>query len=422
MSDQEQGEQATAETTLPADTAQATTAPTSQAKSPRRLGTRDGLFQRGGWWWIDYADTEGKRHRKKAAPDYQTARLIYRDTVAKIARGEVLGVREEGIRLKDFAERKYWPAVKPTLSLWEQRRARGILDTQLLPRFGGTKLASLRREEIERWRAERLAAVSGSTVNKEAMRLGHLLNRAVEWGYLKGSPTRGIKRAKEAPGRVRYLAPDEWDKLLNGADATVTATDGRTWVIRHEAAPALRLYIVAALQTGARRGDLLNLRWRDVDLRARNVTFRLTKNGDARTVPMTDTLRESLQALPRSLDPEAHVFPERDPKVLSRSFARLVKRLGIKDLRFHDLRHDAASTLTMAGVPQRTVMAILGHRDPRMTMRYQHLTPEHLRDAARALDTRPHECERVASGEAPSGTITAPARKTRDAPSANSAS
>jgi len=68
-----------------------------------------------------------------------------------------------------------------------------------------------------------------------------------------------------------------------------------------------------------------------------------------------------------------------------------VKRLGIKDLHFHDLRHDAASTLTMAGVSQRAVMAMLGHPDPRMSVRCQHLSPEHLHDAPRALDTRPHQ-------------------------------
>lgn len=63
--------------------------------------------------------------------------------------------------------------------------------------------------------------------------------------------------------------------------------------------------------------------------------------------------------------------------------------LKLSNLTFHDLRHDTASTLTMAGVAQRTVMALLGHRDPRMTLRYQHLSPEHLRDAVRALDQRP---------------------------------
>jgi len=74
------------------------------------------------------------------------------------------------------------------------------------------------------------------------------------------------------------------------------------------------------------------------------------------------------------------------PRVLTRSFTWLVQRLGLVGLMFHDLRHDAASNLTMAGVPQRTIMEILGHRDPRMTVRYQHLAPGHLRDAMQSLD------------------------------------
>lgn len=303
-----------------------------------------------------------------------------------IAKGEALGVRGEGLRLKDFAEQKYWPTVKASVSLAEQVRARSILDTQLLPRFGGTKLAKVHREDIERWQAERRERVSGSTANKELQRLGHLLNRGVAWGYLKTSPARGIKRAKEAPGRTRYLSAEERETLLNGTDVTVKAKDGRKWVIHRAPNPALRLYILGALQTGARRGELAAITWADVDMKARALTFRYTKNGHARTVPMTDTLQDALAALPRPLSPGARVFPEREPAVLTRSFARLVRDLGLQDLRFHDLRHDAASALTMAGVAQRAVMEILGHRDPRMTMRYQHLSPGHLRDAMRALD------------------------------------
>src|SRR6266542_4984440 len=143
--------------------------------SKRRLGTRDGLFQRHGWWWLDYHDAEGRRHRKKAAPDYDTAKKMYRATMTAIARGEVLGVREEGLRLKEFVEKLYWRAVETSVSASERVRARSILDAQILPRFGSARLATLRREEIERWQADRLATVSGSTVNKELMRLGHLL-------------------------------------------------------------------------------------------------------------------------------------------------------------------------------------------------------------------------------------------------------
>ncbi len=138
-----------------------------------------------------------------------------------------------------------------------------------------------------------------------------------------------------------------------------------------------------------RRGELLGLRWADVDIRARTVTFPKTKNGDSRSVPMTDTLRELLASLARPMNAEAPVFPLWTPAADTVAFGRLVRDLKVGDLHFHDLRHDTASTLTMAGVPQRTVMALLGHRDPRMTLRYQHLSPEHLRDAVRALEQRP---------------------------------
>jgi len=102
---------------------------------------------------------------------------------------------------------------------------------------------------------------------------------------------------------------------------------------------------------------------------------------------MTETLRHALAALPRPLDATEPVLPRYGhPRALTRSFTRLATRLGLPNLTFHDLRHDAASNLTMAGIPQRSVMEILGHRDPRMTVRYQHLAPGHLTDAMQALD------------------------------------
>jgi integrase len=177
--------------------------------------------------------------------------------------------------------------------------------------------------------------------------------------------------------------------LLDGADVTVKAKDGRNWTVRREANPALRLYILAALHTGARRGELGRLRWADVDMRARTVSFRHTKNGHPRSVPLTDTLRVALTALPRPLSLETPVLPEREPKVISRAFSRLVADLELPNPAFTTSATHAGSMLTMAGVPQRTIMEILGHRDPRMTMRYQHLSPGHLRDAIRTLDQAP---------------------------------
>jgi len=278
----------------------------------------------------------------------KTAKLLYRDKIGKIARGEVLGVREEGIKSVGFVERKYWPTIRPPLSLWEQRRARSILDTQILPRFGALKLVRLRREEIEGWQAERLAAVSGSTVNKEVKRLKHLLNRAVAWGYLKDTPAKAVGRVKEAPGRSRYLSAEEREWLMNGADSTVQARDGRTWTTRRGSNPALRLYILTALHTGARRGELLGLRWSDVDVRAQMLTFHRTKNGDARTVPLTDTRSPARFTRTRMCSLNVTSKCSRGPSPVWSG--------GLASRIFASMTFD--STLTIAGVPQRTVMAL----------------------------------------------------------------
>jgi len=86
------------------------------------MSRRDGVFKKNGWWWIDYADADGKRHRQKAAPSHEVAKLVYRDKMIAIAKGEVTGVREEGMRLRDFVDKRYWPTVGPKLSRWEHQR------------------------------------------------------------------------------------------------------------------------------------------------------------------------------------------------------------------------------------------------------------------------------------------------------------
>jgi integrase len=219
---------------------------TDKPKQTRRGGRRDGLFQKRGWWWLDYTDADGRRHRQKAAPSYEVAKAMYRDKMNAIAKGEMLGVREEGMLVRDFVDRHYWAAVQAKLAPSWASRSRDILDA-LSATFGGRRLSGLRQDEIEGWYAKRLETVSATTANKELARLKHLYARAVEWRFVKTSPAAKVKKAKEPDGRVRYLTADERQALLDGAN-------GR-----------LRLYIAAALQTGARRAELMRLRWSDVD-------------------------------------------------------------------------------------------------------------------------------------------------------------
>jgi integrase len=360
----------------------------TDSESPRKTrkgGTRDGLFQRRGVWWLDFYDAEGRRHRQKGHEDYKLAKQLLRKRLAELVKAEVTGVRSETLTVSAFIDLHYWPTVKATLAPDWATRSREILDA-IIQVFGETRLTGLRREAIEQWQATRRTVVKGSTANKELSRLRHCLARAVDWGYLVVSPAAAVEKAKEAAGRVRYLSPEERTALLDGDLVDIKSSDGRSWTMRREPNATLRRYMLAALGTGARRAELIRLRWQDVDLRKGTVAFIGTKSGENRTVPITGTFLKALDGLPRSLDPKAHVLPRIQPRVLSRSFARYVATLKIANLCFHDLRHDVASTLTAAGVQQRSIMAILGHKDPRMTIRYQHLAPGHLRDAIRALD------------------------------------
>ena len=196
-----------------------------------------------------------------------------------------------------------------TLSGHEERRSRSILNLHILPRFGDHRLSKVRTEDIDRWQSDRLGKASAGTVRKEMMRLKHLLNCAVKWRYIKNSPAKGLQAVKMPPGRTRYLTPEERTHLLQ------------------RARPDLALYIEEALQTGAQRGELCRLRWVDLDMRTRTVAFPKTKNGERRTVPITETLYQLVQGLPRPIDNQAAVLPALSPDAITKAFKQTGARL-----------------------------------------------------------------------------------------------
>src|SRR5262249_40243838 len=113
-----------------------------------------------------------------------------------------------------------------------------------------------------------------STVNRYLSALAHAFCIAVrEWGWLEDSPMRNVRKPREPRGRVRYLSDEERHRLLGAC--------------RESLNPSLHTIVVLALSTGARRGELLSLRWPDVDLKRGTLTFHRTKNGERRTVPLT---------------------------------------------------------------------------------------------------------------------------------------
>ncbi len=160
----------------------------------------------------------------------------------------------------------------------------------------------------------------------------------------------------------------------------------------------LKPIVITALHTGMRRGEILKLTWDDVDIQHGFITLTDTKNGDGREIPIDNTLRETLNRLPRLFvetggQKELVPYVFYDPKSLKRyksikrSFHTALKNAGIKDFRFHDCRHTFASQLVMSGVDLTTVKELLGHKDIKMTLRYAHLAPAHKRKAVNVLDT-----------------------------------
>ena len=125
-----------------------------------------------------------------------------------------------------------------------------------------------------------------------------------------------------------------------------------------------------------RQGELIGLRWEHVDLARRIAHLPDTKNGEARTVPLSSTAVDVLRALPRSI--HAEVFPGLTTEAVKRAFARARRRAGLEDLHFHDLRHEATTRLFERGLNIMEVATITGHKDLRMLRRYTHLKAEEL--------------------------------------------
>ena len=155
-----------------------------------------------------------------------------------------------------------------------------------------------------------------------------------------------------------------------------------------ECKPHIRPIVTVALNTGMRRGEILRLKWDDVDLRNGLLVVRDTKNGESRAVPINAAVREVLAGTVRRLDSQ-YVFcnskgqPLREIKHVFNSACR---KAGIRDFRFHDLRHSAASFMAMGGVSLLAIGTILGHKTASMTKRYSHLSPGHLQDAVAEID------------------------------------
>ena len=244
--------------------------------------------------------------------------------------------------------------------------------------FGAIDIAEIKRRDIEQYISQRKrAGAKPGTINRELSCVKNMLRKAVDWEYLENNPAWGVSQQREEVPEFEILTEKEEALLLNVCQLF------------------LRRFVVIALNTGMRRGEILNLQWRDIDFDKGErgiITVRKTKNHETRYIPMNPLVRQTLQELPRNIacgKDESYVFAKstgEGVKSVRNGFEGAVKRANIgKHLRFHDLRHTFASNLVMKGVDLRTAAKLMGHRDIRVTMRYAHLAPEHLQAAVDVL-------------------------------------
>lgn len=382
------------------------------------------IYQRGKNWYIDFT-FHGERIREMIGPSRKGAEKVIAKRKAEIAENKFLDVRKEPdpISFYDFAkEYLQWAKAnkKPSsyirdLSLMRQLNSEFEKKSiQEITTWQIEKYKARRREEIKRPDAamgsfkeigkdgeekeifyvdyrnragERVrktfnsnredarmflersnSPLSPASVNRELALLKHMYSKAIEWGKVKETPAKKAKLLKGEVKRVRFLLPAEIQRLLSNC------------------ADHLKPIVTAALHTGMRKGELLGLKWNQVNFEQGIITLEDTKNHERRDIPMNNTVKNTLEGIERNGE---NVFCNGEGQTFAnvrKSFDTAVRKSRITDFRFHDLRHTFASNLVMEGVDIMTVKELMGHKDLTMTLRYAHLAPNHKTRAINLLD------------------------------------
>jgi len=305
-----------------------------------------GVFKKGKNWYIDYYDQNRRRRREMIGPNKRQAEIVLQKRKVEVAEGKFLDIRKERtVSFKEMAREYIEVYSRPNKSSCRRDK---ISVKHLLSFFGEKALQNISPLDVEKYKQKRVKEVAPSTVNREIACLKAIFNKAKE------------------------LEKEEITKLV-------------------EACPEyMKSIVIVALNTGMRRGELLKLKWNDIDFRNRIIYILETKNNEIRKIPMNNVTFKTLLKV-RKNPKSPYVFCKKDGspyKDIRESFKKALKKAGIQNFRFHDLRHTFASHLVMAGVDLKTVQELLGHKTFTMTLRYSHLSPDHKRRAVDILGRR----------------------------------
>ena len=327
-----------------------------------------GLYRRGRIWYINYF-VNGVRKREAIGPSKQLAREVLAKRRVEVKEGLYFNIKRDKItRLSEIVNDFLEYSRNNKRSYIRDKEMAGHLQSFL----GNCRLSEITPHLIERYKEYRVHQVGRkpATVNRELGCLKAIFNWAIKNKKATENPVREVKFYQEESPRIRYLSEEEIQRLLASCP-------------KH-----FRAVVIAALTTGMRKSEILNLTWDDVDLEKGLIYLQHTKSGRSREIPLCGLLSETLKEC-RQWSDGKYVFcshkGQRYSKNIRTMFLRILRRAQISDFRFHDLRHTAASYLAMAGVDILTIKEILGHQRIEMTLRYSHLSPNHKRLATEIL-------------------------------------
>lgn len=321
-----------------------------------------GLYRRGKTYWFTITH-ESKRIQKSTDTDNKKlAEKIYSKAMIDLVEGSYFETAKLKKTTFDEMTERY-------LAKHEKLRDARTVKT-LKTVFSGIMLAQITSNLISEYRSSRLKKVKPATVYQELALLRRMFNVAIrEWEWLRDNP---VSRLSFSVGNMN--ARDRW--LSDEEEKSLFEVATNPWWFRN--------FLLVALHTGMRKGEILNLKWMDVDFQRRTVRVVKSKNDEKRTLPMSNTLYETLRSI-KLRDISGKVFPVSGWSV-RQAFDKTVEKSKIGNFRLHDCRHTFATRLVQNGVDLYKVKELLGHKTLAMTMRYAHHYPESLRSSVELLD------------------------------------
>jgi len=278
-----------------------------------------GIYLKDGNWFIDYR-ASGRRRREKVGTSKVLAETVLKKRKVEIAEGKFLDIKkEQKIKFEELADEYLELNSKLKKSYYTDCKIVNLLKKY----FSGKYLYEVTSLDVERFKSERAKVVCPATVNRALTVLKAMFNKAILWNKVERNPCKGVKFFKENNQRLRFLEREEINRLLANC-------------CEH-----LKPIVVVALNTGMRKGEILGLKWHDIDIKRNVIRLLDTKNGEKREVPINEVAQKAIIGVFKNPESQ-YVFCNKDGKPygdIKKSFFTALRKSDIVDFHFHDLRH-----------------------------------------------------------------------------------